>query len=128
MGRADAIRRGIEDWNRGDIDGALQLAHPEIEMREASELPGAVTTHGIEELRRYMERFRAHWARYELIPEQVEENGDRALLTARLCLLGRKSRAQVERRWFYVYEFDEDLCKRQTGYAHEEEARKAAGL
>lgn len=128
MSRADAIRSGIEDWNRGDVDGALQLAHPEIEMREASDLPGAVTTHGIEQLRRYMERFRTHWAHYELIPERVEENGDRALLTARLSLLGRKSRARVERRWFYVYEFEGDLCKRQTGYASEAEARTAAGL
>jgi hypothetical protein len=54
---------------------------------EADALPGAVSAKGLAAVRRYLERFSAHWSsfRWELL--DLEVDGERALMRARLELL-----------------------------------------
>lgn len=46
--RVELVRRSIERFNSGDLDGALRDADPEVEWPDLRELPGATVHHGRE--------------------------------------------------------------------------------
>ncbi|MDX6615308.1 MAG: hypothetical protein QOD60_399 [Solirubrobacterales bacterium] len=115
--QTEAVARAYLDaCNADDLDAILELLDPEVEMHEASELPGAVTAVGFDAVRRYFERFDTHWSSFTWEPLEWQISGDRALCRARLKLTGRKSGIDVDREWIYVFTVRDGKLLRQDGF------------
>ena len=124
----DVIEAWVHACNRGDIDAALGLCDSSIELVEASALPGAVTAAGTEAVRRYLERFTAHWSEGEWLPEEFKESGDKVFMRARLRLRGRRSGIEVDREWIYVFTVKEGKLVSQEGFDERADGLRAAGI
>jgi ketosteroid isomerase-like protein len=118
----------VEACDRGEIEAALALCDPDVELVEAEALPGPVTASGIDAVRRYLERFQTHWSDGSWEPEEFREAGEKVYLRARLRLVGRHSGIEVDREWIYVFTFRDGKLRRQVGYDDQSEALRAAGL
>jgi ketosteroid isomerase-like protein len=109
-------RAYIDASNRGDLDAVLALLDPEVEMHEASELPGSVSAVGFDAVKRYLERFDTHWSSFNWEPLEWRFSGERALCRARLKLTGRKSGIAVDREWIYIFTVRDGKLVRQEGF------------
>jgi uncharacterized protein len=110
------VREYVDACNGDDPERIFATLHPEVELHEASSLPGAVSATGLEQVRRYLERFDAHWSSFHWEPLELRIAGDRALMRARLTLEGRKSGIPVDREWIYVFTVRDGKLLRQDGY------------
>ena len=87
----DVAKAWVDACDRGELDEALALCDPEIELVEAKALPGAVTSTGIDAVRRYLDRFSAHWSEVGWKPEEFREAGDKVYMRGRMVLTGARS-------------------------------------
>jgi ketosteroid isomerase-like protein len=83
-GHLEVVKAWVDACNQGDVDGALALCDSSIELVEANALLGAVTASGADAVRRYLERFNAHWSEGEWLPDEFVESGDKVFMRARL--------------------------------------------
>lgn len=124
-GNEGVVRAYVEACNGDDVDSVLSLLDPEVELHEASTLPGSVSAVGFEEVSKYLTRFNAHWSSFHWEPLELRVSGDRALMRARLELVGRKSGIEVDREWVYVFQVRDEKLHRQDGFDEMDEAVKA---
>lgn len=127
-GSLDVVKAWVDACNQGDVDAALRLCDPSIELIEARALPGAVTARGAEAVRRYLERFATHWSGGEWLPEEFLAAGDKVFMRARLRLQGRRSGIEVDREWIYVFTVRDGRLLSQEGFDRRDEGLRAAGL
>ena len=124
-GTEEVVRAWVEACNEEDLDRALSLLDPEIELHESKALPGAVSAVGLDQVRHYLERFNTHWASFHWEPIDLRVSGERALLQARLRFVGRKSGVEVDREWIYVFTVRDGKLLRQDGFDEMGEAARA---
>ena len=124
----EVVKAWVDACNQEDVDRALALCDSSIELVEAKTLPGAVTATGAGAVRRYLERFTAHWTEFEWLPEQFVESEDKVVMSARLKLRGRRSGIEVDREWVYVFTVRHGKLFRQEGFDDRAEGLKAAGI
>ncbi len=122
----EIIRSLYEDWLRGNM--GLDRLDPEISMVESDVLPGSVSVHGFDAVRRYIESFAKHWEDIRFEPEEFIDAGDSVVVVARLIGRGKLSGVEVTRRWAYVWTVRGGKALSMVGYADRAEALKAAGL
>jgi uncharacterized protein len=119
------VREYVDACNRDDLEQVLSLLDPEVELHEAKTLPGAVSVVGLEEVSRYLERFNTHWSSFHWEQLELRVSGDRALMRARLRLVGRKSGIEVDREWVYLFKVRDGKLLRQDGFDETSEATRA---
>jgi anthranilate synthase/aminodeoxychorismate synthase-like glutamine amidotransferase len=122
------VRAYVDACNAGDFDAVYELLHADFVLAESEALPGAITTSGPAEARRYFEGFQKHWSEGSWQPHRFVAAGEKVWMPARLALRGRKSGIAVDRDWQYVFTVRDGKLLRQDGYDDEAEARAAAGL
>ena len=122
----EIVRSLYDGWLRGDM--GLDRLDPEISMVEADVLPGSVSVHGFDAVKRYIESFTKHWADIRFEPEQFIDAGDSVVVVARLVGTGKRSGIEVTHRWAYVWTVRGDKALSMVGYADRAEALKAVGL
>jgi hypothetical protein len=98
-------------------------------MTESPTLPGAATTSGFEDLRRYFAGWRRNWSEWDWQEEDVQDiPPDRVLVTALLRLRGLRSGIWVEHRWAYLFTIRDGKLLRQDGFDDKAQALEAVGL
>ena len=127
-GSLDVVKAWVAACNDGDADEALALCDSSMVLVEAKALPGAVTATGIDAVRRYLERFSAHWSEVQWLPEEFLESGDKVFMRARLRLRGRRSGLEVDREWIYVFTVRHGKLIRQDGFDERVDGLRAAGI
>ena len=127
-GNREVVKAWVDACNRGDVEAALGLCDSSIELVEATALPGAVTATGTDAVRRYLERFAAHWSEGEWLPEEFEESGDKVFMRASLKLRGRRSGIEVDREWIYVFTLRDGKLISQEGFDERADGLRAAGI
>jgi hypothetical protein len=75
-----------------------------------------VSAVGFDSVKRYVERFHTHWDSFHWEPFELEAGDERALMGARLTLLGRESGIPVERELWYVFTVRDGKLLRQDGF------------
>lgn len=110
------VREYVDACNGDDLERVFAILHPDVELHEASALPGAVSAVGTDAVRRYLARFETHWSAFRWEPLELRVAGDRALMRARLHLVGRNSGIEVDREWIYVFTVRDGKLLRQDGY------------
>src|SRR5437763_12655254 len=99
----ELVRRGFERFNDGDVDGFLQLCAPNVEVRDASELPGARVSRGHDAVRAWYAQLLDAFDDLRFEPEEFIDVGDRVLVAHHATAHERRSRAEVEMPLFSAY-------------------------
>jgi ketosteroid isomerase-like protein len=124
----ELVRAWMQACDGADTEAALGLLDPAFEMFETPALPGAVTTTGIEAVRRYFAGWRRNWSEWEWREEEaIELPPDRVLVMSLLRLKGLRSGISVEHRWAYLFTLRDGKLLRQDGFNTKEDALEAVG-
>jgi ketosteroid isomerase-like protein len=126
----DAVRRGLDGWNRGDVNAWLESVHPEIEWSSAiaRRVEGTETVwRGRAEMRRFWEEWHSVWD-LAIDVSEIRDLGDTVLALGRIRARGKTSGVDLDEAVGYVFEFDEGLIRKSRAYLDPSEALEAAGL
>jgi ketosteroid isomerase-like protein len=128
MGDATGVvRRSFELLNAGDIDGAVELMHPEVEFHDVAEIPGSTTYRGREGIRRWWATVREPLEELRFEFGEVVESGDKLAVVTRAVGRGRGSGAEVDWTFTTVWTVRDGLIHYHQGYADHAEALRAMG-
>lgn len=125
----EILKRGIDAFNRRDLDAFFDLATPDFELIPA--MPVAVegnSYRGREGMERYFEMVSGTWDEFRVVREEFRDLDDRVLLTFRLEARGRGSGAPVSARQMAICEFRTGKISLVQTYLEHGEATRAAGL
>ena len=124
----ETFRRGMEAYNRRDIEAMLVLWHPEAEWYPfTAQVEGDDTYHGHEGLRQWWANFDATFAEIDASVDEVRDLGDTVLALGRLRARFRSGVAlDTDIAWLTRYR--DGLAVWGRSYQSHAEALEAAGL
>src|SRR4029450_12225709 len=94
----EMVRRGYEAFNRGDIDGVLDLCAPGIEWSDMATFDTDAVT-GKEAVRAYFKMGMEPWEEIRREPEEIIDlGGDQVLVLVHATGRGRESSVEVDAR------------------------------
>ena len=127
----EAMRKALDAWNRGDLEGWLEPTHPEVVWSSAiaRSIEGREATyHGHAGMRRFWAEWRAVWD-LTIEVEEIRDLGDTLVALGRMRTHGKGSGVDLDSPVAYVAELDGDgLAVRVQAYLDTAEALKAVGL
>jgi uncharacterized protein len=123
----EAVHRGVDAMNRGELDSILDLIDEEIvwEPRRAS-VEGAYRGHA--GMRRYWADTAESFERFEVRFAEVRDFGDRVLATGTVHGRGRDSGAETDVATAAVFTFRDGRLVHYKDYGERRAALEAAGL
>jgi uncharacterized protein len=128
-GRTDTVREGYAAFNRGDIEGSLDVLHPEIEWHTyIVPGPGGGTYRGHDGVRELWADARRIFGEFRNVPEEVFEGNDRVVAFIRVEGVGRESGVAVTARIAHVFTFRDELVCCVESFEDRDEALRVAGL
>ena len=119
----EALRRGYEALNRGDLSVVLELLHPEIEWHEPEPSPEAGTHSGRDSFERFFRSWIDSFEGFQVHPEQVLERGDKLIAVVHQSGRGRASGVEVDARLAHVWTVKEGRAIRWEAANAEEAIR-----
>jgi ketosteroid isomerase-like protein len=126
----ERIRRNLDAWNRGDLDGWLETAGPEIEWisEMATRFEGGERVfRGADGLREYWDEWHSLWD-VTIDVVEIRDLGQSILVIAQVRTRGVASGVNLEGDVAYVYDFDGDVATRCRSYLDLQAALEAVGL
>jgi len=125
----EAVRRGYEAFNRGDIEASLTTLHPEIEWHTyIVPGPGGGTYHGHDGVRELWSDARRIFGEFRNVPEDLFEAGEHVVAFVRVEGVGTKSGIAVQARIAHVHTFREGKIRRVESFEDRDEALRVAGI
>ena len=92
----EAVRRGYEAWNRGDVGAVLELVHPDIEWRPGADAPEAGENRGRDGFRGFLESWLESFEDLSIVPEELVVEGDCVVAMVRQRGRGRGSGVEID--------------------------------
>jgi ketosteroid isomerase-like protein len=127
----EAFKRGVEAYNRRDIDAFLEEIDPEVEWHGAlqalleSEAP---VYRGHEGVRQWVRDIDQALADIRLEFSEIRDLGDRLVAIGRLCARGKASGAETESPFGCLVESKNGKATRVLNFLDPKEALEAAEL
>ena len=123
----ERLKRGYEAFAGGDVESALALLHPDIEVEVHTGRPDMERS-----LYRGYEGFLANIGEltdvfddFTLEPTAFDDRGDRIMAAVRATGRGKLSGAGIEVRLFHVWTIENELATRLEVYSEREQALAA---
>ncbi len=126
----EIVRRGIEAYNRGDVDGMLADWAPDAVLDWSNSYGlDARVFRGHNEIRVFMQRFNRSFksARIELVDHPVEIE-DGLVIAENVTYFGGRDGIEVQARSAWLTTFRDGKQTSLTLYQTKQEALEAAGL
>src|SRR5262249_55028107 len=101
----ERVQEMYEAFNRGDIERALNLLHPQPVLHQNPEVVDAEAYIGLEAFLRGMSLFTEEWDTPRLDPQEVDEVGDFVLMRVRVSGRGKASGIEMETELFHAWAF-----------------------
>jgi ketosteroid isomerase-like protein len=121
--------RSYEAFNRGDLEEALAIFHPDITWHTyLVPGPGGGTYHGHDGVRELWADARNIFGDFRNEPERLIAAGDRLLVMVRICGWGKESGVEVEAKIAHIHTFRGGKVARVESYEDRDEAMRAIGL
>jgi ketosteroid isomerase-like protein len=117
--------RFVEAFNRGDIDGCVELLHPEIEWYANNRYSESETHIGQNDVKLYLQSLHSHLDQPRMEPEDGFQIGDHVMLINRLRGKGTLAGHEVTERYNWLALVDGDKFRRVITYPTPAEARSA---
>jgi ketosteroid isomerase-like protein len=124
----EVVRRAVETWGRGDVEGFIAMFAPDSEVTFRPDVPEPGPFHGPEQLREWAEGFRQAWESQSLEIVASEVSGDQVFVVIRLTSHGAGSGIDNVADFAFVFTVRNGLIARWRGFVEADEARAAAGL
>ena len=125
----EAVRRGYEAFAHGDIEAALAMFHPGIQVEDHERsLETPTSYHGRDGFLTLFATVNEGFSDVRYAPEELTDVRDRVLVEVRRTGRGRASGAQVEERQFHVWDMVAGRAVRFRVYLDRNQALEAAGL
>jgi ketosteroid isomerase-like protein len=122
------LRRGVEAFNRRDIDGTLEPLDANVELVPLRAVLDGGSYHGHAGLRRFLGDMRDDWERFHLEAEEFRPVGtDRVLVLGRVQATGRASGVEVDYEAAWLCYLRAGKVMRVQFYSDRGEAVAAAG-
>jgi len=122
----EALRRGYEALNRGDLSVVLELLDPEIEWHEPEPSPDAGTHTGRDSFERFFSSWIDSFDGFRVEPEQVVERGDTLIAVMHQSGRGRTSGVQVDARLAHLWTIKGGRAIRWEAVANVDDALRDA--
>jgi ketosteroid isomerase-like protein len=124
----ELVRRGLEAFNLGDFDAALEFADPEVEWHDAPDMPDTGTYLGHDAVRKRWEAMHEALDGFYAEPERFFDAGDQVVVFLRVGGTGRGSGIPVDRRVAHVWTIRNGKGTRVDVYTDRDKALEAAGV
>jgi ketosteroid isomerase-like protein len=124
----ELARLAYERYNRGDIDGFLELCEPSFEFRDVPEVPGSGVYIGHDGYRRWHRGMLDAFEDLRFEGIEFIDAGDQVVVAARGVARGKGSGASVEMDYSNVFKIKEGKIISLRSYNTHAEALEAAGL
>ena len=121
----DLFRDGLSAWNQGDLQGILDMCHPDVVWTFSNRLPDATgDITGKQAVERFFDRFIADWAQISIRPVRVVDADDEIVAEVEFTAKGRDG-IEVSMRLVHVWTARDGQVIRFRGYATFDEALAA---
>jgi ketosteroid isomerase-like protein len=118
----ELVREALAAFQRGEVQRALEFAHPDMVSFRAPPLPDPQTYHGVEGVLQMYDDWTAEFGHFEMEIVEYTDTGDRVVVEMIQRGTGRASGAAVEGRFWFVYTLVDGLIVRQDVYSTREQA------
>jgi ketosteroid isomerase-like protein len=122
----DLVREGLAAFLGGDMDRAMELAHPEIVSTRTAPLPDPQTYHGFDGLTQMYADWTADFDEFEMESVEFTEVGQRVIVEMINRGTGKASGVVVAGTFWFVYTIAEGRIVRLDAYLTEDQALEAA--
>jgi ketosteroid isomerase-like protein len=125
----ETVKRGIDAYNRREIEAIYEMATPDFEW-----VPALITgfegagTRGRAGMERYFREVEETWEGYRLLIDELRDLDERVLVLGRIEGRGRGSGLLVETPWGCIFDFKDAKMSSARAYLEHAEAVRAAGL
>lgn len=126
-----ALQLGVEATNRGDLEAAFALYHPDVELVTTGKLDALgfdPMYRGREARIRFQQSWHAEWGEFRFEPEAFIDLADRVLIVGRMKGSGLASGAPIDNDWAVIYTVTAGRVIREEVFWDRAEALEAAGL
>ena len=120
--RAGVIHEVLDAVARGDIDGMLELLHPEIEWYPPAQGTLDPVYEGHPAVRRLFAQLFDAWARIEHAPTEETTLGATTILISHVRLEGRQSGVCIDETWGYAVELEAGRIRTVRMYTDPQDA------
>ena len=126
----ELLRRGYSAWNRGDVEGVLEIVSDQVELHPVlGDVVLADTFRGHDGMRHWYETIHSSLADFRAEVEDVIEVGDgRYVVLLHFSGRGRASGVEVTLDGAHLVTVRDRLLVRLEGFENREEALRAAGV
>ena len=125
----EALRRGFDAMNLGDMNSILAFVHPDFEVAIPPELSAEPDTYrGHDGVRRYFESFEDAMRDIRFDAERVWDVGDTVVVALRLTAKGRETGILVEQTLGQVWTVRDGVAMRVQSFVTVSEALESVGL
>jgi ketosteroid isomerase-like protein len=125
----EVVRRSIDAFSRGDIEGVIETFAPEFEMRPSGRFGDTAPVYrGHQGWVDFWNTFQAAWEHITISIERMEGLDDRVLTLGTLQGSGRGSGVEVKAEAAWLHTVKDGLIVHLRTFATWEEALEAAGL
>jgi ketosteroid isomerase-like protein len=118
----EQMRQAYQAMSHGDLDAALALIDPHVEVRDRPEAPDPQTYHGHEGVRAAVQSTFDTFDLVEFEPERFVEVGDRVVIVIRMRGTGKESGVPVEDRIAHHWTLRKGRAWRLQVYSDPDEA------
>jgi len=122
------VRRGIDAWNRGDLDEWLAGFAPEAELHTTGRFPDRGVYRGRAGLERYWAEIHEDVEEMSLSISDLRASGDRVFQAVTVRGQGKRGKVPLEQPIWFVTTLRDGLAVRVENYIDRAEALEAAGL
>jgi ketosteroid isomerase-like protein len=121
----ELVREALAAFLRGDLERALEFAHPDVVSHRAPPLPDPQTYHGIDGVLQMYDDWTTDFEEFEMEVVELTEAGDRVVVEMVQRGRGKASGVVVEGRFWFVYTLEAGRIARQDVYGAREQALDA---
>jgi hypothetical protein len=122
------VRRGIDAWNRGDLDEWLAGFAPKAELHTTGRFPDQGVYRGRAGLERYWSEIHEAAEEMSVTVTDMRAIGDKVFQAVTARGRGKRSGVPIEQPIWFVTTLRDGLAVRVENYVDRAEALEAAGL
>ena len=122
------LRGFYEGLNRGDVDAAIELCGPDVEVYKDPQVVGVLAPRGHAEVAQYLRSWLDTWDLYRTEPEEFFESGDQVVAFVALQARGKGSRFDIQEEVADVFTVTNDRIGSLRLYVDRRKALQAAGV
>ena len=127
QGNIELVRLSLGNFNRGDVDGLLGDADPEIEWHDRPDLPGATVHYGAQATAEHLRSALRDSPGYRVDADELVDAGDTVVVCGHVSAHGPAGEVLAERPFFAVYAIQARRIRSVRIFGTRAEALQAAG-